>query len=171
MQDSQSYAEGDNSYDSQYNVKIVEFPMTRVAVLEHRGDPDRIEDSISKFINWRKQNHLPPNISATFNILYNNPAETAPEDYGFDLCAATDEPIAENDYGVVAKTIPAGRCAVLRHVGDDGTLNKSMAYLVGQWLPMSGEVPRAFPLFLQRVLFAPAVPVQEAIVDIFLPLQ
>ncbi|MGI0494241.1 AraC family transcriptional regulator [Alkalinema pantanalense CENA528] len=167
MKDCQSYAEG----DGKYNVKIVDFPTTPVAVLEHRGDPTLIEDSIGKFIAWRKQNHLSPATNATFNILYNSPTETAPADYRCDLCVATDLPIGENAYGIVAKTIPGGKCAVLRHIGDDGMLGESMAYLFGQWLPMSGEVPRAFPLFLQRVLFPPAVSAQEAIVDIFLPLQ
>ncbi|WP_408605894.1 hypothetical protein [Mastigocladopsis repens] len=39
------------------------------------------------------------------------------------------------------------------------------------WLPLSGEEPRDFPLYLQRVSFFPDVPEYEAITDIFLPLK
>ena len=153
------------------NVKIVVFETTRIAVLEHRGDPRLLGDSVRRFIEWRKQNHLPPRLSATFNILYDDPAETPPEDYRLDLCAATERPVAENPFGVVEKTIPGGRCAVLRHVGSDDTLGAAVAYLYATWLPASGEEPRDFPLYLQRVRFFPDVPEHEAVIDIFLPLK
>src|SRR4051812_39621576 len=73
-------------------VKIVDFPSTRVALLAHRGDWRRIGDSIRAFIAWRKQNKLPPKLSATFNLLYEGPNDVAPEDFHLDLCAATDRP-------------------------------------------------------------------------------
>lgn len=153
------------------DVQIIDFPATRVAVLEHRGDPNQLGDSIRRFIAWRQQNRLPPRVSATFNLLYNDPAETPPDEFRLDLCAATDREVAENPFGVVAQTIPAGRCAVLRHVGSDDTLGDALRYLYATWLPASGETPRDFPPFLQRVRFFPDVPEHEAIVDVFLPLQ
>ena len=110
-------------------------------------------------------------MSATFNLLYDDPAETPPDEYRLDLCAATTRPVAENPFGVVEKTIPAGRCAVLRHVGSDDTLGAAVAYLYATWLPASGEEPRDFPLFLQRVRFFPDVPEHEAVIDVFLPLK
>lgn len=151
-------------------VKLVVFPETKVAVREHRGDPRAIGDSIREVIAWRKQNHLGPSVSATFNILYDNPSDTPPEDFRLDICVATDRPIAENPYGMVAKTIPGGRCAVLRHVGSEDKLFQAVGYLYATWLPSSGEEPRDFPLFLQRVSFVD-VPEHEAVVDIFLPLK
>jgi AraC family transcriptional regulator len=152
-------------------VRIIDFEETRVAVLEHRGDPRLLGDSIRKFIEWRKQNKLPPRVSATFNIVYDDPTDTPPDAYRFDLCAAIDRPVPENAFGVVEKTIPAGRCAVLRHVGTDDTLGESLRYLYSTWLPASGEEPRDFPLYLQRVRFFPDVHENEAIVDVFLPLR
>jgi AraC family transcriptional regulator len=151
------------------DVRIVDFPQTRVAVLEHRGDPDRIGDSIRAFIAWRKQHHLHPSRHATFNIFYDDPYQVAPEDYRIDLCVAVDRDIAGD--GMVDKTIPAGRCAVLRHIGSDDHLHSSIAYLYSEWLPQSGEEPRDFPLFVQRVTFFPDVPEHEAVVDVFLPLR
>ena len=154
---------------SAHQVTLVDVAETPVAVLEHRGDPNLIGDSNRQFIAWRKQQHLPPARNATFNILYDD--EVDPADYRFDLCVATERDIEDNPYGIVRKTIPAGRCAVLRHIGSDDTLRQSVSYLYSEWLPQSGEEPRDFPLYLQRVRFFPDVPEHEAIVDIFLPLK
>jgi AraC family transcriptional regulator len=158
------------SYQAQ-QVSVVDVEETPVAVLEHRGDPRLIGDSIRDFITWRKQQHLPPSKNATFNILYDDPDEVAPADYRFDLCVATAQPIEDNPFGIVRKTLPAGRCAVLRHTGSDDTLHQSVSYLYSEWLPQSGEEPRDFPLYLQRLRFFPDVPEHEAVVDIFLPIK
>jgi AraC family transcriptional regulator len=152
-------------------IRLVDFNETRVACLEHRGHPALIGDSIRRFIGWRKEVRLPPRTSATFNILYDDPKETLPEQFRLDLCAATDQEIAANSAGVVAKVIPGGRCAVLRHIGSDDGLGAAISYLYADWLPRSGEEPRDFPLYLQRPRFFPDVPENEAVLDIFLPLK
>jgi AraC family transcriptional regulator len=152
-------------------VRMVQFPATRVAALEHRGSPMRLGDSIRRFIEWRKAHKLPPKSSGTFNIIYNDPGEVPPEEFRFSLCAATDQPIEPNEAGVTALTIPSGRCAVLRHVGSDDQLGRSILHLYATWLPGSGEELRDFPLFMQRVTFFPDVPDSEAITDIYLPLR
>lgn len=153
------------------HVSIISFPATQVAVLGHRGDPTRIGDSIRRFITWRKQHRLPLQVSATFNLAYDDPESVAPENYRMDLCAATDVEVLPNEFGVISKTIPVGRCALLRHVGSDDTLRDSVFYLYSQWLPQSGEELREFPIYFQRVTFFPDVPEHEAITDVFLPLK
>ncbi|QAU22619.1 DNA gyrase inhibitor [Dyella sp. M7H15-1] len=152
-------------------IRLVDVEEIPIAVFEHRGDPNLLGDSIRQFIEWRKQRHLPHGRHATFNILYDDPCEVAPSSYRFDLCVAIDQAIEDNSFGIVSKTIPAGRCAVLRHVGSDDTLGQSVAYLYSEWLPQSGEESRNFPVYLQRVCFFPDVPEHEAIVDIFLPIR
>jgi AraC family transcriptional regulator len=152
-------------------VRVVDFTATRVATLEHRGDPAQLDDSVQKFVTWRKQNDLPPSASATFNILYDKLPAADPGEFRFDLCAATDRGIAANDFGVVEKTIPGGRCAVLRHVGTEAGLGETLYCLFAQWLPDSGAQLRDFPVFFQRVRFFPEVPAHEAITDVFLPLR
>jgi AraC family transcriptional regulator len=159
-----------HSFDLPQVVRIVQFPATRVATLEHRGSPVRLGESIRKFIEWRKANKLRPELSATFNIAYDDPDETPPDEFRFALCAATDKAIAPNDAGVTGFTIPAGRCALLRHMGSDDQLGRSVRYLYAQWLPASGEETRDFPLFMQRVKFFPDVADGEAVTDIYLPL-
>jgi AraC family transcriptional regulator len=151
-------------------VRIVDFPATPVASLLHRGDPRQLGGTIRRFIDWRREHRLPPARSATFNVLHTDEIGIAPDDFRFELCAATDRDVAPNDYGVESKTLPAGRCALLRHVGSDATLRAALAYLYGEWLPASGEEPRDFPPFLERVTFFPEVPEHEAVTDIYLPL-
>lgn len=157
-----------NSY-SPADVKIIDFPETRIAALEHRGDPAGIQASVRRFIEWRKANRLPPKLGATFNILYDGPDSVPPEQFRLDIGAATNREIAPNDAGIVARTIPAGRCAVLRLTGED--IGTAAAYLYADWLPGSGEELRDFPLFCQRVAFFPDVPANDAVTDLFLPLR
>lgn len=156
---------------SNSQVRVITVDEVRVATLEHRGDPRRLGDTIRRFIAWRKQVRLPPAISATYNILYDDPDDTPPDEFRLDVCAATDREIAENPQGVVARTIPGGRCAVLRHVGSDDTLGAALRHLYAEWLPQSGEEPRDFPPYVQRVRFFPDVPEHEAVTDVFLPLR
>lgn len=144
-------------------VRIVDFPATPVALLEHRGDPARIWEMVRRFIAWRKRVGLPPSASATFNIFH--------DEERIDICAATDRPIAPNPEGVRAGLIPDGRCAALRHVGPAEDLRWAGRLLYAEWLPSSGEELRDFPLFAQRLRFHPEVPQHQAVTDIFLPLR
>jgi AraC family transcriptional regulator len=152
-------------------IRIINFDDTKVATFEHRGDPRLVGNSVRRFIAWRKQNDLPLRVSATFNILYDDPTEVAPEDYRFDLCAATDRDVADSEFGVVGKMIPGGRCAVVRHIGSDDILGETVNYVCSEWLPQSGEERRDFQTYFQRVKLFPDVPENEAITDVFLPLR
>ena len=46
--------------DVKMDVQIVDFPETKVAVLEHRGSPALEPESVRKLITWRLENRLPP---------------------------------------------------------------------------------------------------------------
>lgn len=147
------------------SVRIVDFPETPVAALEHRGAIG-IDDSIRRFIAWRKQAGLPPSTHATFNIIHPGVAGE-----NFDICVATDAPAPPNADGIVGKIIEAGRCAVLRHSGPDEALGGAVSWLYRVWLPASGVERRHAPLFFQRVQFYPFVPTHEAVTDIFMPIK
>ncbi len=152
------------------HVHIVLVADAKVAVLSHRGDPNRLDESIRKLVEWRKQNRLPPSVSATYNLLHDAPAGSAPSEFRLDVCVGTDSEVAANPFGVVASVIPGGRCAVLRHIGSDDHLGETLRFLRSVWLPQSGEQRRDFPLYLQRVHFPPFVPEHEAVTDVFLPI-
>jgi AraC family transcriptional regulator len=151
------------------NVNIVEFETTQVAALEHHGDPAKVLNSVKIFIQWRKLNKLSPKVSNTYNVIYGDPT-TAPQNFQMDICASTDKPIFDNEQGVISKTIPGGRCAVLRHIGTDANIGASCEHLYGTWLPQSGEELRDFPCFFHRVTLFPDVNENEMITDIYLPL-
>ena len=149
------------------DVQIVAVDSVDVAALEHRGHPNHLGDSTRRFIEWRRQNGLPPKTSATYNVVY----EHANDRCRYDLCAATTRDVAANAHGVVAKTIPGGRCARLRHVGSEDALEAAVTFLYATWLPQSGEDLRDFPVYFHRVNLFPDVPEHEWITDIYLPLR
>jgi len=156
---------------TKFNVDIKEFPETLIAVMEHRGAPSLLGASLQKFIEWRKLSHIPPSKSKTFNLVYDDPNVTAPDDYRLDIACSVDKPVAANDYGIVNKVIPAGRCAVVRHIGSDDSIGVIVSFLYTQWLPKSEVEVRDFPIYFERVSFFPDVPENEMITDIYLPIE
>jgi AraC family transcriptional regulator len=154
------------------DVEIVNFPETRVAALDFRGDLRLLGDAIRKFIEWRQEHRLAPAVSDTFNIVYHHAdSDSDDEPSHYAICAATKREIAANDAGIVAKTIPAGRCARLTHQGVKASFPGHVGFLYSYWLPQSGEEPGEFPLFFKRVKFFPDVPESEAVTEIYLPLK
>lgn len=153
-------------------VEVKNFDETKVAVMEHRAAPELVNESACQFIEWRKTTGLSPIItSRTFGIIYDDPKVTAPEDFRFDICGEVKEAVGETAFGIVNKTIPAGRCAVIRHHGSHDGLDIKVHYLYGQWLPESSEELRDFPCFFHYMNFFPEVAEHELITDIYLPLK
>ena len=131
---------------SHEDVTIRTVTATQVAVMEHRGDPATIGDTIARFITWRKAAGLSsPKTSPIFNVFRSERRPASPSDYSMDLCAGVNFPIDPNDGDVVSGVIPAGRCAVLRVIGNTDNLEPAALYLYRDWLPASGEEPRDFP--------------------------
>ena len=153
-----------------YHVTFRDFPDTPVACMPHEGDMARIGDTIRRFIAWRRANRLAPSNAATFNIFHSDPHDAAAGPVRIDLCVATDRTFPGED-GVTSGLIPGGRCAVIRVTGRADDLEAPALHLYRDWLPMSGEEPRDFPLFCQRVRFFPEVAEHDAITDLFLPIR
>ena len=152
-------------------VQIINFEEIRVAALTHQGAPDRVNETVARFIAWRKTSGLSPiKTSHTFGIPYNDPNTVAAEDYRFDVCGSIEAEVEENPQGVVSKVIPGGRCARLRHHGSWAGLEDAVRFLYGQWLPASDETLRDFPCFFRYVNLFPQVAEHELITDIYLPL-
>jgi len=150
-------------------VQIVDFPETKVAVIEHYGPPGLEHESVRKLIAWRLENRLPPDRHRSYGVHYNDPRTTPPQDYRVDLCISVEHDVPPNPQGVVYKVIPAGRCAVARHLGSREYVTAA-AYLYEDWLPSSGETLRDFPIFFHYVNVGPQVQELEMITDVYLPL-
>lgn len=154
---------------SEMDVQIVDFPETRVAVLEYRGSPALEHETVRKLIAWRLENRLPPDKHRSYGVHYNDPRTTPPAEYRVDLCVSVEHNVPPNPQGVVNKIIPAGRCAVVRHLGSRENVSAA-AYLYEVWLPGSGESLRDFPIFFHYVKVGPQVKEHEMITDVYLPL-
>ncbi|TPK62833.1 helix-turn-helix domain-containing protein [Mesorhizobium sp. B2-4-19] len=154
------------------DVTIRDVPPTPVAIMEHRGDRATLQDTIQRFIAWRKAVGLSPETSPTFNVFRSEREPAIAADYSMDICVGTDQPIDEKDGQMKAGVIPGGRCAVLRYPGNTNNLEPAALYLYREWLPASGEEVRDFPVYCQRRLSRLAEgPLHEVVVELFLPLK
>jgi AraC family transcriptional regulator len=143
-------------------VRIVQRPPTRVIGLHHRPQHGSVLSSARRFIEWRKRQRLSPRTTPTFNVIRRNPAE-------FAFCVGTSRRIAlEPD--MFDGALPEGRCAVLRHVGDEGSLRATAQWLTVDWLSATRHALRDETLVFQRIAFFPDVAEREAITDVILPL-
>jgi len=143
-----------------------------VAVLEHRGAPELVNDSVMQFIEWRKQSGLSPvKTSRTFGRVYDNPATVVPEQFHFDICGEVTAKVPENLQGVKSGVIAGGRCAVIRHLGPHERIGEKIYYLYRDWLPDSGEKLRDTHLFFHYLNLRSQVAEHELVTDIYLPLK
>jgi AraC family transcriptional regulator len=151
-------------------VTIREHAAVHVLMMQHRGDPQLLGESIRRFIAWRKETSLGTGSHATYMIFHSDPESVPPDEYRVDLCVATERKLSSTDACVTAGLIPAGRCAVLRLTGHSDNLRPAAVYLYRDWLQLHDEEPRDFPLYAQRISAFPDVAEHEAITDLILPL-
>jgi AraC family transcriptional regulator len=152
------------------DVRIVFFPETTVAAVEHRGPPELEHETAKKLIAWRQLNQLSRDRHRSYGVHYTDPYSTPPEDHRVDFCLSVDFEVAPNPYGVINKVIPASRCASARHLGSRAH-NAAAEFLYREWLPRSGESPGGFPIFFHYVNVGPDVREEEMITDVYLPLE
>ncbi|MEO5773415.1 MAG: AraC family transcriptional regulator [Sphingomicrobium sp.] len=152
------------------DVRIIDFPDTPVAVLQHRGDPRRVNESVRQFIEWRRSSGHGAATSRTFNVFHSDPEQVEAEEFRMDLCATSGGSVEPNAAGIIEGLIPAGRCAVLEIEGPGDDLRAASHYLYGQWLPASGEEPREFPFFVERLNVGPGTPDHKCATRLYLPL-
>ncbi len=151
-------------------VKIVHFPETRVAALEHYGPPENEHESAKKLVEWRIANKMFGEKYQSYGVHYTNPHTAAPHQHRVDFCISVTEEVSPNPQQVVNKSIPGGRCVVARHFGsrDNVTVAK---HLFEQWLPKSGESLRNFPIFFHYINVGPNIKPEEMITDVYLPIR
>jgi AraC family transcriptional regulator len=153
------------------DVKIVDFPPTKVAMLQHRDGPELVNASVATFIEWRKSSGLSPvRQSQTYGIAWDDPATTLPEAFRFDICGSVSEAIPDNAFGVINSEIAGGRYAVGGHFGSLDNVSQSVWALFRDWLPGSGETLRDAPVFFHYVNLINDVPEHELKTEIYLPL-
>ncbi len=154
------------------HVRIIAIEPITVAVLEHLGDPATINDSVQRFIAWRRESGLSPVASSqTYGIAYDDPANTPAHEFRFDICGSVTAAVPANSHGIVTKVIPGGRCAVVRHLGSPDDISGSVYHLYRNWLPQSGEELRDFPVFFHYINLRADTPEHLLLTDVHLPLK
>ncbi|MFZ1108045.1 MAG: GyrI-like domain-containing protein [Rhodomicrobium sp.] len=152
-------------------VRIVIFPETRVAAIEHRGAPSSEHDAVRKLIAWKLERKLVDAAKyRSYGIHYTDPRTTPPSRHRVDFCLSVASEVGPNSYGIVNKVIPQCRCAFARDIGSRHD-NKAAVYLYENWLPRSGEVLGDFPIFFHYVNVGPSVREEVMITDVYLPLK
>jgi len=122
------------------NVTIKNLPARRLAVVEHRGDHNKISESVNKLVAWAKAQpmDLRPKPGEAFAFVYDDPKITAPEDFRQDFAITVPEDLKLEGV-VIEKRLPAGRYAVVMHKGSRDTIGEKVYALYQDWLPSSNE--------------------------------
>jgi len=152
------------------DVRIVDFPETRVALITHRGSPATEHDTVCKLVEWKLEHGLRDAARyRSYGLHYPDPRTVSSDEYRVDFCLSIDRPVEPNSYGIAESTIPTQRCALARDVGSRAN-NRAARYLYEEWLPVSGEQAAGLPVIFHYVNVGPSVRAEEAITDVYLPL-
>ena len=131
---------------TEMKVEIKNLDRIRLAVIEHRGNPKLISDSIVKLVAWAMAQsvNLKPKPGDALSLAYDDPKITPAAEYRMDVGIRIPENLKLNGE-VVEKHIPAGRYAITMHKGSHKTLSDTVHYLDREWLPNSGNELGDFP--------------------------
>ncbi len=112
----------------------------RLAVMEHRGDSDKLGGSVYQFKRWLKTQNRQIKLipGESFGIAYNDPDEASKEDFRFDLGVTVPQQLVLKGE-VVEKILPSGRYVVAMHKGSRDRISDTVYNLYWEWLPQSGE--------------------------------
>lgn len=126
--------------ENKMNVVIKNISARRLAIVEHRGNPEQVGQSVNKLINWAKAQpiSLKPKPGEAFGFAYDDPKTTEPTEFRFDLAITVPENL-KLEGGVIEKRLPAGRYAVVMHKGSRDNISDTIYSLYRDWLPKSGE--------------------------------
>ncbi|MCB1595738.1 MAG: GyrI-like domain-containing protein, partial [Xanthomonadales bacterium] len=154
------------------NVVIKDMKARRLAVLEHRGDPGKVGDSVNKLINWAKAQpmDLKPKPGEAFGFAYDDPKTTETSEFRFDLAITVPEH-ANLGGEIVEKRLPAGRYAVAVHKGSRDNIGDVVYSLYRDWLPESGEELGDLPCIFSYYNFDHEVAETELVTECWLLLK
>lgn len=129
-------------------VDIKNINKIRLAVVEHRGDPNLMAQSVNKLVAWAKAQSviLKPKPGEAFAIAYDDPKIVPAAEFREDLGIKVPENL-KLEGGVIEKYLPAGRYATVMYKGprENRDFADTVYYLYRDWLPKSGEQLGDFP--------------------------
>ncbi|MGX6641432.1 AraC family transcriptional regulator [Legionella pneumophila] len=128
---------GQSRTDMKVDIKSID--KIRLAVIEHKGDPKLLGESINKLVSWAKSQsiNLKPRAGEAFALAYDDPKTTPPSEFRIDLGIKVPENLKLD--GVIEKFLPSGRYAVTVHKGSRNNIGDVVYYLYRDWLPNTSE--------------------------------
>ncbi|GAA2937029.1 AraC family transcriptional regulator [Microbacterium luteolum] len=148
---------------SAHPVEIRVLPATTLAMSDHRGAYIDIGRAFA-----RVRDRMGP--AGRMIAIYEDDADAVPAGALRSSAGVVIHADAVVPEPLHARTIPAGRHAVLRYVGPYSSMHRAYRWLYGVWLPSSGEEPRDHPVF-EEYLTDPADTAPTAsVTEIILPL-
>ena len=154
------------------DVTIKNIAARRLAAFEHRGDPQKMGESLYRLISWAKAQtrNLQPDPGEAFGFAYDDPKTTAAERFRFDFAITVPEGVLV-DGEVVEKRLPAGRYAVAMHKGSHENIGDTVYGLYRDWLPKSKEELGDLPCIFCYYNFAHEVAETELLTECWLLLK
>ncbi len=161
-----------NNAEVSVDIELVNFQQRNIAFIAHKGSPNLVLNTAAKFIEWRKTTGLSPIASSeTFGIPYSDPSDTPVDEFRFDIAGSHTGLVPDNEFGVKAGEIPAGRCAMAIHKGSHDNIGETIYNMYQNWLPESGEELRDFPCFFKYLNFIHEVNEYELLTEVYLPIK
>ena len=154
------------------NITIENKNTRRLAVLEHRGDPKKVGESVNKLIRWAKAQtmSLKPEPGEAFGFAYDDPKTTPTKDFRFDLAITVPEGLVLKGE-IVERQLPTGRYAVATHKGSRDNIGDTVYSLYRDWLPHSKEELGDLPCIFCYYNFDHEVAETELITECWLLLK
>lgn len=152
-----------------HTVTLEDFSGLTLATLPHRGSYESIGVAFDRLYMLAGARGLADTETVGYGVYYDDPAQTAVD----ALRSSAGIPVAAGaDLDAVFERVvlPAGRCAVLEHVGPYSELEAAYAWLFGPWLAQSGHEPADVPVFEAYLNDPKTTPPAELLTRIYLPL-
>jgi AraC family transcriptional regulator len=132
--------------ETEMKVEIKKQDGIRLAVIEHRGNPALLGNSVNKLIAWANAQAVKVGLKPgeSFAIAYDDPTSTPTAEFRMDLGIKVPANLALTGE-VVEKYLPAGRYATTMHKGSRESIGNTVYALYRDWLPNSGEELGDFP--------------------------
>lgn len=140
-----------------------------LATSRHRGPYIRIGEAFARL--QLHKTALPLSLPPRWFGLYLDDPQSVPESELRSAAALAVLPGQALPDGLEQMTIPAGRYAVLEHVGPYSELAHAYQWLYGVWLPQSGEQPADVPVIEQYLNLPIDTPPAALRTEIWLALQ
>jgi AraC family transcriptional regulator len=144
----------------------------RLAVIEHRGDPKFIAESVNKLVSWAKAQSvsLKPKPGEAFGIAYDDPKTTPAPEFRMDLGIKIPENL-KLEGNVIEKYLPSGSYAIAMHKGSRDNLGDTVYPLYREWLPNTGNELGDFPCVFCYYNFEHEVAETELLTECWLLLK